>query len=55
MLEKLFRLKEARTNVKTEVIVGATTFMAMAYIIFVQPAVLSISNHFHFKVRFDLK
>ncbi len=41
MLEKLFRLKEAGTNVRTEAVAGLTTFMAMAYIIFVQPAVLS--------------
>ena len=40
-LEKVFRLSEHRTNVKTEVLAGSTTFMTMAYIIFVQPAVLS--------------
>ncbi len=42
MLEKLFKLTENRTNVKTEVIAGVTTFMTMAYIIFVQPAILSV-------------
>jgi len=41
MLEKLFHLKENHTSVKTEVLAGATTFMTMAYIVFVQPAVLS--------------
>ncbi len=41
MIEKLFKLKESGTNVRTEVIAGLTTFMAMAYIIFVQPAILS--------------
>lgn len=41
MLERLFRLKESGTTVRTEVIGGATTFLTMAYIIFVQPAVLS--------------
>jgi len=41
MLEKLFRLKENGTTVRTEVIAGSTTFLAMAYIIFLQPAVLS--------------
>lgn len=41
MLEKLFHLQENRTSVKTEVLAGATTFMTMAYIVFVQPAVLS--------------
>jgi AGZA family xanthine/uracil permease-like MFS transporter len=41
MFEKLFRLRENGTNVRTEVIAGATTFVTMAYIIFVQPLVLS--------------
>lgn len=41
MIEKLFKLKANNTNVRTEVIAGVTTFMTMAYIIFVQPAVLS--------------
>ncbi len=41
MLERLFRLSEHQTNVRTEVLAGATTFLTMAYIIFVQPAVLS--------------
>ena len=41
MLEKLFKLKENKTTVLTEVIAGITTFMAMSYIIFVNPAILS--------------
>ena len=41
MLEKLFKLKENNTNVKTEVIAGITTFMTMAYILAVNPCVLS--------------
>lgn len=41
MLEKLFRLKDNGSCVKTEVAAGVTTFMTMAYIIFVQPAILS--------------
>jgi len=41
MLENLFKLKENGTNVKTEVIAGFTTFMTMAYIIFVNPSILS--------------
>jgi len=41
MLERLFKLKEKHTNVKTEVIAGITTFMTLSYIIFVQPTVLS--------------
>jgi len=41
VLERLFHLTESRTTVRTEVIAGMTTFLTMAYIIFVQPAVLS--------------
>ncbi|MCK4828397.1 NCS2 family permease, partial [bacterium] len=44
MLEKIFKLRENNTNVKTEFIAGSTTFLSMAYIIFVQPAVLSIAG-----------
>ena len=40
-LEKIFHLKENKTNVKTEVIAGITTFMTMAYILAVNPSVLS--------------
>ncbi len=41
MLERLFKLTENRTTVRTELLAGATTFMAMAYIIFVNPGLLS--------------
>lgn len=41
MLEKLFKLGEHGTTVRTEVIAGLTTFLTMAYIIFVNPAILS--------------
>lgn len=44
MLEKLFKLKANKTNVKTEVIAGITTFMTMAYILAVNPAILSESG-----------
>ena len=44
MLEKLFKLKENKTNVKTEVIAGITTFMTMAYILAVNPAILADSG-----------
>ena len=40
MLEKLFKLKEKGTNVKTEVMAGVTTFMTMAYILAVNPSIL---------------
>jgi len=39
--EKQFKLKENNTDVKTEVLAGLTTFMTMAYIIIVNPAILS--------------
>lgn len=44
MLENLFKLKEHNTNVKTEVIAGITTFMTMAYILAVNPSVLSAAG-----------
>lgn len=40
-MEKYFKLKEHGTNVKTEVVAGLTTFITMAYIIFVNPDILS--------------
>src|SRR5450830_840389 len=39
-LEKFFKLKENGTDVRTELIAGLTTFLTMAYIIFVNPAIL---------------
>ncbi|MBD3426761.1 MAG: NCS2 family permease [Candidatus Omnitrophica bacterium] len=41
VIMRLFKLEENNTTIKTEVISGVTTFMTMAYIIFVQPAILS--------------
>ena len=41
MLDRFFRLRENNTTVRTEFLAGLTTFLTMAYIIFVQPAVLS--------------
>lgn len=41
MLEKLFKLKEHGTNVRTELIAGLSTFLTMAYIIVVNPGILS--------------
>ena len=43
-LEKLFHLKENHTDVKTEVMAGITTFMTMAYILAVNPSILSASG-----------
>ncbi|KJS20806.1 MAG: guanine permease [Clostridiaceae bacterium BRH_c20a] len=41
MLENIFKLKEHGTNVRTEIMAGITTFMTMAYIIAVNPLILS--------------
>ena len=41
MLEKLFKLKENGTDAKTEILAGVTTFMTMAYILAVNPSILS--------------
>ena len=43
-MEKFFKLKENNTNVRTEIIAGLTTFMTMAYIIFVNPLILSATG-----------
>lgn len=44
VIERLFHLSEHNTTVRTEVIAGVTTFLTMAYIIFVQPTVLSAAG-----------
>src|SRR6185503_5638509 len=44
MLERLFRLSQHGTNVRTEVTGGVTTFLTMAYIIVVNPAILSFAG-----------
>ena len=41
MLTQYFKLDELGTTVRTEVIAGLTTFLTMAYIIFVNPLILS--------------
>ena len=41
MLNRIFKLKENNTNVKTEITAGITTFMTMAYILAVNPSILS--------------
>jgi adenine/guanine/hypoxanthine permease len=40
LIERLFKLREHGSNVRTEVLAGITTFLTMAYIIFVNPAIL---------------
>lgn len=44
MLENFFKLKENKTDVKTEVLAGITTFMTMAYILAVNPSILSATG-----------
>src|SRR3984893_12036738 len=44
MLETLFRLKENGTTVRTELVAGVTTFLTMAYIVLVNPQILSAAG-----------
>ena len=44
MLEKIFKLKANNTSVKKELLAGFTTFVTMAYIIFVNPQMMAISG-----------
>lgn len=44
MLEKVFKLSENKTDAKTEILAGITTFMTMAYILAVNPSVLSAAG-----------
>ena len=41
MIERLFRLRGNGSNVRTELIAGATTYLTMAYIVFVNPVILA--------------
>lgn len=47
-LDKLFHISEAGSTVRTEIIAGTTTFMTMAYIIFVNPAILAQGARMNF-------
>lgn len=47
MLERLFQLNAAGTTIRIEVLAGVTTFVTMAYIIFVQPTVLASAGMDH--------
>jgi AGZA family xanthine/uracil permease-like MFS transporter len=44
MLERLFKLGENKTTVRTEIVAGITTFLTMAYIIFVNPQILGAAK-----------
>ena len=47
MLEKFFKLKENGTTAKTEIIAGITSFMTMAYILAVNPSIMSAAGMDH--------
>lgn len=47
MLDRLFKLTEHNTNVRTELLAGLTTFLTMAYIIFVNPGILAQTGMDH--------
>ena len=44
MIERYFKLKENNTTIKTEIVAGLTTFMTMAYILIVNPSILSAAG-----------
>ena len=44
MLERFFKLKENNTSIRTEIVAGITTFMTMAYILAVNPSILSATG-----------
>jgi AGZA family xanthine/uracil permease-like MFS transporter len=44
MLERIFKLSENKTNARTEIVAGITTFLTMAYIIFVNPSILGAAK-----------
>lgn len=44
MLERMFQLKEHGTSVRTEIVAGLTTFMTMAYILFVNPSIVKATG-----------
>lgn len=44
MFEKLFKLNENKTTVRTEIVAGITTFVTMAYILFLNPSILSVTG-----------
>ncbi|MBF7682001.1 NCS2 family permease [Acinetobacter sp. B5B] len=47
LLERLFKLSENETSVKTEAVAGLTTFLTMCYIIIVNPLILSVTGMDH--------
>ena len=55
MLEKLFKLDANGTNVSRELAAGTTTFLTMAYIIFVNPNILSATKLWRYSNKPSLK
>lgn len=55
MLEKIFKLKAKNTTVRTEIIAGITTFLAMAYILGVNPSILAETGMDKHSVFIDRK
>ncbi|MEG0721115.1 MAG: NCS2 family permease, partial [Lachnospiraceae bacterium] len=47
MIEKVFKLKENKTDVRTEILAGITTFMTMSYILAVNPSILAETGMDH--------
>lgn len=47
MFERLFKLREHNTNVRTEIVAGITTFLTMSYIIIVNPNILTVAGMDH--------
>src|SRR5262245_39472078 len=43
-LDRIFKLSEHKTDIRTEIVAGLTTFLTMAYIIFVNPSILSAAG-----------
>ena len=54
MLEKLFKLSSHKTTVKTEILAGLTTFLAMAYILAVNPGMLGAIGGFLIMMILDV-
>ena len=44
LLEKIFKLKENNTNVKTEILAGLTTFFTMSYLFILTPKILATTG-----------
>jgi len=44
MLDKYFKISENKSSIRTEIMAGITTFMTMAYILFLNPNILSATG-----------